>query len=81
MDWRAATRTAAKENTMRKGDRVSWDGGACTVEGFTKDGMSVVVRTDDGDRVYVPRPVVLSGITTPLDVTPPRAEEGGKVEP
>jgi hypothetical protein len=43
--------------------------------------MSVVVRTDDGDRVYVPRPVVLSGITTPLDVTPPRAEEGGKVEP
>ena len=66
---------------MRKGDRVSWDGGACTVEGFTKDGLSVLVRTDDGDRVYVPRPIVLSGTTTPLDVMPPRAEEGGKVEP
>lgn len=58
---------------MTRGDRVSWQGDVGTVEGYTSDGHSLVVRLDDGTRVYAPWPlnlVTLGGVTTRADVHP-----------
>lgn len=56
---------------MTRGDRVTWQGERGTVEGFTSDGLSVVVQLDDGAKVYAPAQLpLLAGITSREDLYP-----------
>ena len=50
---------------------MSLAGDAGTVEGFTTDGLSVVVQLDDGTKVYAPAQLpLLAGITAREDLYP-----------
>ena len=56
---------------MTRGGRVTWQGKIGTVEGFTSDGLSVVVQLDDGAKVYAPAQLpLLAGITSREDLYP-----------
>lgn len=50
---------------------MTWQGKIGTVEGFTSDGLSVVVQLDDGAKVYLPPQLpLLAGITSREDLYP-----------
>jgi hypothetical protein len=55
---------------MTRGDRVTWQGDVGTVEGYTSDELSVVIRLDDGTRVYAPLQLTLVGVTARADAHP-----------
>lgn len=56
---------------MTRGGRVTWQGKRGTVEGFTSDGLSVVVQLDDGAKVYLPPQLpLLAGITSRENLYP-----------
>jgi len=68
---------------VQKGQLVSVGGCLATVRGYTSDGWSVVLQTEDGEHYYVPRsdfPDQISGVMAPCDALPPPRCAGRGVE-